>query len=152
MVVWRLAGKKYIRDLSGEGARIHGGRWNNKGTPVLYTSEHCSLALLELLANYSRELIPNDLFYLKLFIPDDLEIFAIQTTALPSNWKAYPAPLKITDRGTNLFNKKQKPVLKVPSVIVPLEFNILLNPLHPLFKKIEIIEAAPFSIDFRLED
>lgn len=150
MIVWRIARKKYIRDLSGEGSRMNGGRWNHKGTPMLYTSAHCSLALLEVFVNTSKENLPNDLHYLKLHIPDELKISAFKTEALPDNWKLYPAPLTLTDSGTNWCRNMESVVLQVPSVIVPQESNYLLNPRHPKFKQCTIVDESLFEVDFRI--
>lgn len=145
-----MARKKYINDLSGEGARLFGGRWNHKGTPILYTSGHCSLALLELLANTPKELIPSDLYYLKLKVPDDLAISVLKLESMPTNWKQYPAPNSLADLGTIWSKNMNTMVLQIPSVIVPQEWNYILNPLHPQFRKCKIVEEAPFDVDFRV--
>ncbi|HLR76315.1 MAG TPA: RES domain-containing protein [Balneolaceae bacterium] len=150
MIVWRLAKKIYIRDLSGEGARIAGGRWNNKGTPLLYTSAHCSLALLEFLANTQKEMLPNNIHFLKLKIPNHCNISSFSRNALPDNWRQYPAPLALARLGTNWCKSMDGPILRVPSVLVPHEANYLLNPQHAQFKQCKIIKESSFKIDFRI--
>ncbi len=151
MVVYRLARKKYIRNLSGEGARRYGGRWNHKGVPALYTSEHCSLALLEYLVHTQKDLMPPDIYYLQLSVPDDIEVSTFKKKDLPGNWKQFPAPSNLADLGSNWSAEMKTAVLKVPSVIVPNEWNLLLNPLHPQFKLCKIKSVSAFEIDFRIE-
>ncbi len=145
MIAYRLGRKKYIRDLSGEGARLYGGRWNRKGTPMLYASEHCSLALLEHLVHASKHLLPKDVYLLKFFIPDEIEISSIERNSLPKNWKQYPAPETLAYLGTKWCKNEETAGLKVPSVIVPDERNILLNPLHSQFRECKIEAVSAFN-------
>ncbi len=149
MLVYRLAREKYIRDLSGEGARIYGGRWNQKGTSMLYASEHCSLALLELLVHTSHNLLPNDIYLLKLSISDEINISTLEIEDLPANWRQFPASHSLGTLGTNWCNNNKSAVLKVPSVIIPDEWNFLLNPAHPQFSSCKIAAVSKFKIDLR---
>lgn len=149
MVVYRFARAKYIRDLSGTGAKIYGGRWNQKGTNMLYTSEHCSLALLEFLVNISSALLPKDIQLLKLSIPDDVSFDVIKKNDLPANWMHYPPPEDLAEMGSQWAEKQATVALKVPSVLTPGENNILFNPNHPAFKKIKIKSVSPFNLDSR---
>lgn len=72
MRVYRIAKTKYIHDLSGAGARIYGGRWNNKGVGLLYTSENRALATVEHLGHVPLSIVPNELSIATIQIPDDL--------------------------------------------------------------------------------
>ena len=72
MVVYRIAKKRYLSDLSATGARLYGGRWNRAGVPMIYSSSHLSLAVLELLANHNRHLVDDSFGYIKLSIPDHM--------------------------------------------------------------------------------
>jgi len=149
MLLYRLAKEKYIHDLSRTGARLFGGRWNKKGTPVLYTSEHCSLALLELLVHTPHTLLPVETSLLKLHIPDDLPITKVNEAHLPDHWNQYPAPDMLGKIGTRWAQKGQNVGLRVPSVLVPDEWNILLNPHHQAFDGVKIASVERFSMDGR---
>ena len=86
MRVYRIGWTKYSWNLSGEGARLHGGRWNHKGTPLLYTSESRALALLELTGNVNMDDIPRALSITVIEIPDSL-IKTVTMAALPGDWQ-----------------------------------------------------------------
>jgi RES domain-containing protein len=150
MLVYRIARSKYIRDLSGEGARLHGGRWNQKGTPVLYTSEHQSLATLEVLVHTSLNLIPEDLQLLKLDIPEEVPQESISMDTLPSNWRNYPAPRSLALLGTKWAQSLKSLVLRVPSVISPPDANVLINPHHPSMTSVQVKDITEFKLDGRL--
>lgn len=149
MHVYRLAKKTYIGDLSGTGARIYGGRWNHQGIAALYSSEHRSLAILEFIVHASLHTLPPDLALLTLFIPDDILSITIRQKELPANWRSFPAPFKLADKGTQWILSEQSLLLYVPSVIIPGEWNIVINPRHSLFEKIEIKAIDSFDLDSR---
>jgi RES domain-containing protein len=149
MLLYRLAQEKYVRDLSGDGARLYGGRWNAKGTSMLYTSEHCSLALLELLVHTPHTLLPDKISLLKLSIPDDITISTMDKERLPGNWRGYPAPDSLGKIGTQWINDKKSIGLRVPSVLVPDEWNVLLNPAYVEYKEVSIKSVSSFQIDSR---
>lgn len=149
MQVYRLAKEQYIHDLSDTGARLYGGRWNKKGTPLLYASEHCSLAVLELLVHTPHTLLPTEISLLKLSIGNDSTIASFGRDDLPDNWRQYPAPDTLAEIGTKWANSNRNVAIKVPSVVAPDEWNVLLNPNHPNFQKISIESVSPFKIDSR---
>jgi RES domain-containing protein len=149
MLLYRLANKQYIRDLSGEGARLYGGRWNEKGTAMLYTSEHCSLALLEIIVHTPHNLLPDEISLLKLSVSDELTITTINEQDLPANWRQYPSPDSLAEIGTKWAHENKTVGLRVPSVPVPDEWNILLNPASQNFDKISIQSVQAFRIDSR---
>ena len=152
MFLYRISIEKYIRDLSGEGARRYGGRWNQKGTPAVYTSEHVSLAVLEVLVHVPAISLPKDLKLLKLKVPDDIRIEEIDPLILPDNWKEYPSPEDLKDLGTEWAGRCNTLLLKVPSAVIPSEWNYLINPLHEEFRKIKIDKIKDFQFDHRLVD
>ena len=86
VLLYRIGKTKRIRDLSGEGARLYGGRWNLKGTPVLYTSDSTALATLETLVHSPLHLMPNNRSIITLNLPDDLAVRDLSTEDLPSKW------------------------------------------------------------------
>ena len=150
MNVFRIAKDQYIRDLTGEGARKYGGRWNRKGTNVLYTAEHESLAVLEMLVHATMTLLPKDLKLLVLSIPPDVSSEKIYDGILSANWREYPAPPVLAKFGSEWVNSKKSLLLYVPSVIVPTEFNILINPYHQEFSQIKEKEIRDLLFDERL--
>ncbi len=139
MVVFRIARKQFIEDLSGRGAELFGGRWNEKGLPALYTSSSLSLAALEILVHTDKSLPPLNLSYAKIYVPDTMASLKI---------------LQLTegvteiDYGTKWLKEKKELMLKVPSVVLPYEYdlecNLILNPLHEDYKKIFVVETHDF--------
>lgn len=150
MHLYRIARKKYIRDLSGEGARLFGGRWNPKGLPVVYTSTHESLAALETLVHSPISNLPDDLQIAILKLPDNFPVHFISKETLPDNWSQFPAPSTLKDMGRTWWESGKYPALKVPSAVITSEWNILLNPIHDQLKEIKIDEVRPFTFDPRL--
>lgn len=150
MIVYRVGRLKYAKDLSGEGARLFGGRWNNKGVPCLYTSESRSLTLLEYSVNVNLDDVPRALTMATIEIPDS-SIMIITEAKLPGNWKHAPAPSETKDFGTNLFKDEQFSVFKIPSTVIPEEFNYLLNPHHQDSKFFKLLEIKDFVYDVRIQ-
>ncbi len=149
MLVYRIASTKCIRDLSGEGARRFGGRWNKKGISALYTSENLALAALEILANTPVFSMPDLLSAIILQIPET-SITEIKSAGLPSDWKKYPVPDILKEMGSEWLLSGESLVLKVPSVIIDMEYNYILNSHHLLIEKVKIMNVIPFSFDGRL--
>ena len=150
MIVYRVGHLKYANDLSGEGARLFGGRWNSKGVPCIYTSESRSLALLEYSVNINLYDVPRALTIAILEIPDN-SIKLITEAQLPGNWKHAPAPFETKEFGTNLFKDKQFSVFKIPSTVISEEYNYLLNPRHPDSKQFKLLEIKDFVYDLRIK-
>lgn len=152
MEVHRISLMRHIRDLTGEGARLYGGRWNYKGTGVLYTSGNRALAVLEYLVHVPLSLVPAGLAIATLRISES--VFArrsiLSLSELPKNWKNYPAPPHLADAGTAWAKKNGTLLLQVPSAVVEREFNVLINPLHPDMKQVAITRVEVFAIDDRL--
>ena len=149
MKVFRISKCNYIDDLSGTGAALYGGRWNSKGIYILYTAATASLALLETIVHTST--IPKEGFcLLELDIPEN-KILEVNEKQLPSNWKSFPSPSSLKKIGDAFIKKGEFLVLQLPSVIVNEEFNYLLNPEHPDFKKIIINKKKKISLDERLK-
>jgi RES domain-containing protein len=149
MIAYRISKAKYIKDLSGEGARRYGGRWNTKGTAVLYTSEHQSLAILETLVHSSIQALPTDLKLLTLSIPDSTNPLSYTTDSLPDNWRTYPAPRSLAELGTQWCKNQSSLIMKVPSVLAPTDNNLLINPQHPAFSDLKIERITDFTFDHR---
>jgi len=150
MIVYRLSKQAYINDLSGRGAELNGGRWNSKGTSVVYTSSSRALAVLEVAVHTPLGFIPSDYFMATIELPDNSEIFKSEIDQLPEKWNSNPL-IKATQQIGDSFVKANKYLaLQVPSATVAGDFNYLLNPLHPDFKSVKIIAAEFFEFDSRL--
>ena len=148
MKVYRIAKTLYVNDLSGEGARLHGGRWNRPGVPVLYTSQARSLALLELIVHFAAYNAIKDSFsFLSLEIPD-VEIISIDNQLLKGN-KFDLNNQKLWEISEHYFFKENVLGIKVPSILIPEESNIILNPFHPNFKQIKKISIDSIDLDER---
>ena len=144
MIVYRITGKKHAKDLSGTGAAIYGGRWNKKGTPVLYTGETKEIALLETIVHTPPMLVP-DLDILTIEIPDD-SITEIAIKNLPKNWIDYPAPSILAQIGEDWVKKADTLALKVPSCIIHSASNYILNFRHEKYPKIRVIDHRDFTL------
>jgi RES domain-containing protein len=149
MLVYRLTDKKHSRDLSGTGASMYGGRWNKRGTPVLYTSESEAVALLEIIVHTPPMLVPDpDLLILE--IPDD-SITAIDINNLPTNWADYPAPSILVEIGVDWVYEGKTLALKIPSCIIHSHYNYVINCQHPDFISVKTVEHKSFRFDPRLK-
>jgi RES domain-containing protein len=147
--VWRLARRRYA-SFDGEGSRRAGGRWNLRGTPLVYTSESLALAALEYLVNVDPDTAPGDLVAICATIPEGVAVKVVTAGELPRNWRRFPAPPELAVLGTTWAESLETAVLRVPSVVVPQESNFLLNPGHPDFAKIVLQPPIPFAFDARV--
>jgi len=149
MFVYRITGKKYAGDLTGIGAAFYGGRWNKKGSPVLYTGESSEIALLETIVHTPPMLIPKlDIVIIE--IPDD-SVTEIGINQLPKNWKSYPPPTVLSEIGERWINEGSTIALKVPSCIIQSAYNYILNCRHPQYSKVKLLERRKFEFDSRLK-
>jgi len=141
---WRIVKPEHVDNaFSGEGALKFGGRWNSKGTAMVYCAGTLSLAALEMLVHLELAEILNT--YLRIPVEFDSKlVLELAAEGLPADWKEDPIPFSTTAIGDTWIASGQSVVLKVPSVIVPEESNYLLNPLHSDFKKVVVGEAGHF--------
>lgn len=152
MIVYRIEREKYLdTTLKGVGAsKSEGFRWNSLNTFLVYTSASRALATLEVSVHLDiTEDLPNDRFYVEIEIPDDVEIMEIPVKNLPENWDAKPPILETQFIGDDFVLEDEAAVLKVPSAIVPPEFNFLINPYHSDAKKIKVISTERMTFDKR---
>ena len=147
---WRIVkAKRAATAFDGEGARLYGGRWNNPGVAIVYTSESQSLAALELLANLEQASLLGR--YVAIPVDFDESVVAVlHGRALPSDWAAQPAPAGTRALGDAWITQATSAVLRVPSAVVPAEHNYLLNPAHPDCRKLRIGQPRAFAFDPRI--
>lgn len=150
MIFYRLAHASFADDLSGIGAEKFGGRWNSKGNAAVYAAEHLSLSVLEVAVHTTFKQIPSNYRVVQLEVPDDLIMTVLPVADLDENWRTFPSPFSTQQIGDQFLKKKKTAVLKVPSAVVPSEYNVVLNPHHPDFKTIQIKAILPFDFDIRL--
>ena len=148
MIVYRISDCKYINDLSGRGAALYGGRWNNKDTYIVYTAESRALALLEIVVHGGK--IPiNGYCIAEIEIPEDsIDPFLLKK--LPADWYINPPPDYLKEIGDHFIRSNKYLALEIPSALMPEEHNYLLNPAHPAFKKVKIVSQRAMMADERL--
>lgn len=144
---YRILKRKFVGSaFSGEGARWYGGRWNSPGVAVVYTSSALSLAMLEWRVHLTQLPPPSSVI-----IEIEFDASLIWSpTKLPASWPRWPCPKSNAAVGDNRVRSGRSAVLKLPSAVVPKEFNYLLNPAHPDFGKISIGKPQVFNADPRL--
>ncbi len=148
MIIYRLCNEEYKDDISGTGAKLAGGRWNSIGVPVLYTSEHISLAVLEILVNTNTNLIPLSYYLFKIEVPDTILPLIITKEKLKKDWKD---DIGYTQwMGTEFCKANKALFLKVPSSVIDEECNFIFNPLQKDFKRLKVVSAKKFRFDKRL--
>lgn len=137
--------------FDGEGARQFGGRWNNKGTGIIYLAQSLSLAALEMLVHLdSRQVLAERYRCVLVEFPKEIYVTVTDLFRLPKNWAADPAP-NATKRIGDLWVKEQKTaIMAVPSALIPTESNYLINPAHPDFHEVAIGKPQRFRFDPRL--
>lgn len=150
MRVFRLSRKKYAAELSGKGAAKSGNRWNSKGTEIIYTAESRALAMAEVLVHLSLPMLPADYMMLEIEIPDEISIKEIAIADLEEGWNSHPPRTHTQKIGDQFIRENDYSVLKIPSAVVPGDFNYLINPHHKKSKEIKVMDATPFPFDERL--
>ena len=135
--------------MSGEGAYLFGGRWNSKGTRVVYMGTSLAQASMELLVHLGRSEILNS--YVKIAISfDDSLLEHIDVTELPLDWAWPEMASSVQQVGDDWVKSKSSPVLQVPSAAIVGEYNYIVNPEHPEYKKLRLSEITPYNFDPRL--
>ncbi|MEX0646619.1 MAG: RES family NAD+ phosphorylase [Balneolaceae bacterium] len=150
--VWRICHEQYQDSaFSGEGARKYGGRFNTEGNSAVYTSGFLSLALLEMLVQVNKRSILSNFVMISADIPEHF-IYSPDESVLPEKWNQIPY-----EKESQLFGDKwlaapdAAPVLKIPSVVVPTEFNYVINPLHSAVKDWTYSSPENLPFDRRLK-
>jgi RES domain-containing protein len=147
---WRIVRAARVHTaFTGEGSRFYGGRWNSRGTSVIYLSEHESLAALELFV-HTMPLSPAGRYFSFRVEWDDklTEYFPIKN--LPPDWNAEPVTSASMQIGDEWVRSGRSVALALPSLLSTSELNFLLNPNHLDFKKIKIGPPIDYRFDPRL--
>jgi RES domain-containing protein len=139
-------------DDSGAGAKATGGRWNRQGTPLIYAASSLALACLETLVHLGSAGLPLNRYLVRIDIPDDLWADAHQLTAAsaPVGWDAIPAGKTSLDSGEAWIRAGTSALLLVPSIVIPEEHNVLINPLHAAATQVAYTKVRRWQYDARL--
>jgi RES domain-containing protein len=151
IVAWRLTKARHAAiAFDGEGARLEGGRWNPKGIPVVYLSDHPALAALEAFIHLKGAVMKIEFVMYRVEIPIEVPVLELAVVDLPAGWRnepPFPGTMAVGEKWTR---EGKATVLKVPSVLVPAAANLVLNPRHKDFSKVRIGQAEKFSFDPRM--
>lgn len=150
MELFRLSRAAFAEPLSGKGAALKGGRWNSVGVELIYTASNRSLAMAEVAVHFSLATLPPDYVMMTIYVPDELKQEQLAATDLPQDWRQFPHPVSTQQFGDRFVLAGQSPLLRVPSAVTQGDFNILINPGHPDFSRIRVLEIVPFPFDNRI--
>lgn len=148
---WRLSKRRYASDaFSGEGPKLYGGRWSPVGVPVVYCSLSLSLAVLEVFVHMTSRPGLDDYVYVSAELSiEESQTERAEVASLPPDWKQIENPL-LKEIGREWAQSQRSLALLVPSVIIPGEWNAVINPLHPSAKDIVVHDPGPFYFDERM--
>lgn len=152
MKLFRIVQSQHIATAwTGAGAQIYGGRWNPPGRPVVYLTTSISLAILEILVHLQNSMLMRSYQLLSIEVPEAL-LDTLEASELAADWRS-PSPPDSTQRQGEAWLAEGEYVgLMVPSVIVPTEYNVLLNPQHQDFAQLlDSVEREPMMFDPRLQ-
>lgn len=149
MILWRLTKRQYA-DLSGKGGELFDARWHTRGRPVVYLAATPALALLEVRVHLelSPGSIPDDYVLMKVNAPADVECRTVRLEDLPHDWQEREELCR--PFGDSWLEGVGSALLRVPSAIIEVEHNVLLNPQHPDAARARIEGIKPFKWDQRL--
>ncbi|HCN11740.1 MAG TPA: hypothetical protein DIS75_05300 [Chryseobacterium sp.] len=147
MLAFRIAHYKYAHSLSVSGFE---GRWNSKGKLVLYASENIATSLLENIIYRTGIGFNNDYKIMVIYHPEE-HIEQIITSNLPQDWRSMESYDQLQKIGDSWYDEQRSLCLKVPSSILPDNYNIIFNTTHPEFKNVKLIDVLDYEPDERLE-
>ncbi|CAN0621040.1 Prs ADP-ribosylating toxin [Burkholderia multivorans] len=155
VALWRIATDTpayTADDLTGEGAKRTGGRWNRPGRAVLYTASNIALACLETVVHLSGGDLPLNRYLVRIDVPDEVWAKArvLDAVSAPVGWDALPAGKVSLDLGDAWLSEGAAALLCVPSVIIPEEANVLVNPAHPDMRGITVTKLRRWNYDARV--
>lgn len=150
MQVYRLSRERYSSELNGKGAALRGARWNSPGIELIYTASNRSLAMAEVAVHFTLATLPDDYMMVTIHVPDNIQFTILEEAALPDDWKNFPHSKSTQLIGDTFVRANQFCLMMVPSVVTKGDFNWLINPNHPDFKDINIVEVEKFPFDKRI--
>lgn len=151
MLVYRISSPQYIGDLSGNGAKLYGGRWNDKGVAVVYFASSRAMAIMELLVHLRPDDLDREYMIAVFEVPDD-KIYRLTTDFLPTDWQTEERKTSLRKHTVRFIKESQYLLMQVPSVLVEEEYNYILNPLHADAHKVKLVSQRLFTFDHRLKN
>ena len=150
MRIWRICRERYAAEaFNGNGARLFGGRWNSPGTPMVYASSSLALAAIELFVHLEPNQQPADLVSVAALLPGGEPAQRLDPDQLPATWWTDDfEPLRAL--GDRWIREKTSLAIEVPSAALRVEWNVLVNPLHPKIAELKIDPPQPFHFDARM--
>jgi RES domain-containing protein len=151
MKLWRICKEKYTATaLSGQGGLYAPGRWHQRGTFIVYCARSLSLATLESFVHFDPSEAPDSLVAVPVEVPKDVFVERWKAKDLPTGWQGYPHLNETRERGTAWVKGATAAIVRVPSAVVPIQSNFLLNPAHPDMKRVQAGRPRPFAFDPRM--
>lgn len=150
MEVYRLSRRKFADSLSGKGAALKGARWNSVGVELIYTAANRSLAMAEVAVHFTLATLPADYVMISIYIPDDIAMQRLDISELPPDWNLFPHPIGTQSIGDKFVSENRYCVLQIPSSVTMDDFNFLINPKHPDFVRIKILDIINFPLDKKI--
>lgn len=152
MELFRITQEQFSGDLSGNGSRLFGGRWNSEGVFAIYTSVTRSMALLETLAHTPAKMLDSKNYQLiTLSVPESVIPEKISLQSLPISWNIADTRSFTKRLGDKFLSDKKSLLLSVPCVLMPEEINYVINPLHKDMRKVKIISKRRIYFDRRID-
>lgn len=150
LTAWRIVKARHSANaFDGEGARLYGGRWNSPGIPAVYASENRALAMLEVLAGLGEPAALGPYVMVSVQLDESL-VTTLKPSDLPEDWNSYPPPSSVQSIGDQWISEARSVALQVPSVLVPAEWNYVLNPRHADFAKLVVGQPEPIAFEPRI--
>lgn len=149
MRLWRIAQRKFALDRACAGAALYRGRWNPVGLPALYCAGSISLCALEKFVHLGSPPLP-PLVLVAVDIPDAAGVFSPLPADLPPGWDDLPTSTAAQLLGRDWLTRRETLAMRIPSVLLPEESNLVVNPLHPDYLQISMTVVRPFTFDGRM--
>lgn len=149
MLVFRIVHKLYANTLFASGMR---GRWNSAGNKVIYASETVTLALLENMVRRQGVGFNGDFKIMFIEVPDGAVVETVTENDLEAGWRDPNDYSQCQPLGDRWFNAGKALALKVPSAVMPLSYNLVLNTLHPDYASVVLVAVTDLMPDPRIED
>lgn len=149
MDLYRICTNKHAGKLTASGCE---NRWNLSNQWVIYASQSRSLATLEMVVRRNN-IVPSSIYQMMIInLTDDATaVREVLLEDLPANWRMMDAIPALQNVGASWYESMDSLVLKVPSVVIPQEFNYVLNTAHPAFKEeVKLIGTEAYYWDRRL--
>lgn len=151
MIAYRISSPEFIEDLSGNGSKLYGGRWNEKGVAIVYFAASRAMAVMEVLVHVRPDQVDRE-YALGVFELPDTDVLTITVDDLPDDWKSLDCTDELKKIGDKFIKNKEYLLMLAPSSILEEEYNILLNPAHPMAKNVKILDSRPFIFDRRFKN